>query len=266
MEAAEVRAADQGRPSVLTIPRAERLPAFAESGWNDSVRLLGKRITIACENWPEPASASVHQSGRWKPRAELHAVHDGAGLALLFQVEEDGVRASTDEAQGPVWQDSCVEFFCSVPLLPRVPLVAQEQPGGPASSLPKDSATCYGNSSGRPYWNFEFNCIGTCLCALGAGRQGRLPLGPEGLLSILTRASLGSKAFGFRPGVCRWTLAVYIPAALLGVENLGGMRSRSNFYKCGDKLPEPHYYSWQAVKTPTPDFHRPEYFSELAFA
>ena len=38
---------------------------------------------------------------------------------------------------------------------------------------------------------------------------------------------------------------------------------RGNFYKCGDKTAHPHFVSWNPVGTPSPDFHRPEFFGEL---
>ena len=39
---------------------------------------------------------------------------------------------------------------------------------------------------------------------------------------------------------------------------------RGNFYKCGDDAAFPHYGMWSPVLTGEPDFHRPEYFGELA--
>ena len=37
-------------------------------------------------------------------------------------------------------------------------------------------------------------------------------------------------------------------------------------YKCGDELPHPHFRSWKSIETEKPDFHRPEFFAEVAFA
>jgi hypothetical protein len=56
-----------------------------------------------------------------------------------------------------------------------------------------------------------------------------------------------------------------IPAAVFGLAAFDGLRARGNFYKCGDKLPVPHYLSWAPIATPRPDFHRPEYFDTLMF-
>ncbi|MGH2565575.1 MAG: carbohydrate-binding family 9-like protein, partial [Ginsengibacter sp.] len=39
-----------------------------------------------------------------------------------------------------------------------------------------------------------------------------------------------------------------------------------NFYKCGDKLPKPHFLTWNTVETEDPDFHAPEYFGSMEFS
>lgn len=35
---------------------------------------------------------------------------------------------------------------------------------------------------------------------------------------------------------------------------------KANFYACADKAEKPYYASWREIKTPEPDFHRPEFF------
>ena len=60
-------------------------------------------------------------------------------------------------------------------------------------------------------------------------------------------------------------LALDIPASTFGLETFAGLQARGNFYKCGDRLPVPHYLSWAPIGTPKPDFHRPEYFDRLIF-
>lgn len=58
-------------------------------------------------------------------------------LCVRWQVKEPFTRAKFSHNQDSVWQDSCVEIFLSHKLLPNI------------------------------YFNFEFNCIGTCLAAKG---------------------------------------------------------------------------------------------------
>ena len=65
-------------------------------------------------------------------------------------------------------------------------------------------------------------------------------------------------------GIWDWRVTVLIPFELVGAdpENLPE-KLRANFYKCGDKTAHPHFLSWNPVGTPSPDFHRPEFFGEL---
>jgi hypothetical protein len=49
------------------------------------------------------------------------------------------------------------------------------------------------------------------------------------------------------------------------IRNLSGVQAQANFYKCGDKLKQPHYLSWKPVLTSNPDFHQPKYFGEISF-
>ena len=47
--------------------------------------------------------------------------------------------------------------------------------------------------------------------------------------------------------------------------NFSNLISNANFYKCGDDTTKPHFLSWNPVKAPKPDFHRPEQFGVLNF-
>ena len=42
------------------------------------------------------------------------------------------------------------------------------------------------------------------------------------------------------------------------------MRAKANFYKCGDKLPVPHFLSWKPINVPAPDFHLPCFLETLS--
>ena len=57
-----------------------------------------------------------------------------------------------------------------------------------------------------------------------------------------------------------------IPFDLLGLDSDAlPEKLRGNIYKCGDRTAHPHYLSWAPIGTPSPDFHRPEYFGEVLF-
>ena len=169
-------------------------------------------------------------------KASFTIGHDGSNIYLLFQVEEPQVRAVNTEFNSPVWEDSCVEFFFS--------------------------------PFGKHYYNFEINAIGTVLCAYGLDRHKREHLPESVLQSVITKSSLGRNPIERIRENTPWSLQVRIPLEVLifsEIENLSGMEARGNFYKCGDKLDQPHYLSWKPVLTPNPDFHLPVHFGPLSF-
>ena len=185
-----------------------------------------RRERIGCLNWPEAFP--------YAPEAEFEISHSGAELHLLYRVREDAVRAACAADGEHAWEDSCVEFFFE----PR-----------------RDGV----------YYNLECTCIGRILLCRGAERHGREPL-PEALLrGIRRRSTLGETPFGLRAEPTAWEVRLDIPAATFGLPAFTGLEARGNFYKCGDRLPVPHYLSWAPVATPRPDFHRPEYFDRLIF-
>ena len=68
----------------------------------------------------------------------------------------------------------------------------------------------------------------------------------------------------FEGGIWNWRVTLVIPFELIGVDPEAlPEKLRANIYKCGDKTAHPHFLSWSPVGTPSPDFHRPEFFGEL---
>jgi len=149
-------------------------------------------------------------------------------LWLNYIVEKELVRAVCRMDQEPVWQDSCVEFFIS---------------------------------QGDIYRNFEFNSLGVCLSASGVDRHDRKSLESDAMAKITRFPSLNIENLPDENTPANWTLMVAIPLDIIGLE--AGSQFRANFYKCGDETKVPHYLSWSAITTPSPDFHRPEYFDLL---
>ena len=84
----------------------------------------------------EPVSLEHHmgESPRHFPKTRAKVAYDDDALYVIFRVEDQYVRAVTTNYQGPVYQDSCVEFFFT--------------PGGEVSA---------------GYFNLEMNCGGTAL-------------------------------------------------------------------------------------------------------
>ncbi|NEW84426.1 MAG: hypothetical protein GZ094_18955 [Mariniphaga sp.] len=166
-----------------------------------------------------------------RPDVKVYLGYCDQKLWLNYLVANDLVRAVCREDQEPVWQDSCVEFFVK---------------------------------QGDFYRNFEFNCLGVCLSALGTDRNSRTRLEEASLAQILRFPSLNVESLPNESVLSNWSLTVAIPLELIGLNP--GSQFMANFYKCGDKTIEPHYVSWSAIATPAPDFHQPAFFAQVELA
>jgi hypothetical protein len=179
-------------------------------------------------NWPEYD---------YYPEVRFNMAYGKKEIFLKFYVMEEYFKAEKTETNQMVSEDSCVEFFVS----------------------PADD---------HIYYNFEFNAIGTCLLGSGTGRSDNVTAQAKIVSGIRRLASAGDRFQEERAGPVEWTITLAIPFTTFfrhKVEYIKGMSFRANFYKCGDKLSVPHYLTWSPVKTPNPDYHRPEYFGTLKF-
>ena len=173
----------------------------------------------------------------YKPRVEARLGWSGKSLYVRFRVGEKRAPVRYTKFQDPVYKDSCVEFF--------VDMFPEKRLG---------------------YVNFEMNAAGVLLAAFGPDRDHRKPLWPEDLagMSVITGESLWPEVGD------SWHVEYSLPlglfAKLYGEGIRPGHRAAANFYKCGDETAMPHYGAWSPVGTPSPDFHRPEFFGELVFA
>lgn len=172
----------------------------------------------------------------YKPQTFFQICRTNNSLFLKFWVEEQHIRAIHTEDLSPVSEDSCVEFFCKI-------------------------------DGEDYYYNFEFNCIGTCLASSRRSRkEGKVYLTDEELRCIERLPSLGRNEIESQSGNFAWELTVKIPFSVLKIKtNRKNLSLSANFYKCGDKTPQAHYLSWSPILTEKPDFHRPEFFGEIKF-
>ncbi|WP_430811464.1 MULTISPECIES: carbohydrate-binding family 9-like protein [unclassified Carboxylicivirga] len=173
------------------------------------------------DNWNYPADV----------KARFGITYDEAHFYLRYEVDELHPKAVSTNTNGPVWEDSCVEFFIAF-------------------------------NDGN-YYNLEFNCIGTRLAGAGACKADRRRLSPEVVESIVTHPSLGSQVIDKEDTPTSWSMDIIIPISIFGdsVEQLAaGQSYRANFYKCGDKQKEMHFLSWNPIANETPNFHLPEHF------
>ncbi len=176
----------------------------------------------------------------------MKLLYDREALYVFFRVEDRYVRAVAAGFQGPVCEDSCVEFF----VRPR------EQAG---------------------YFNFEMNCGGTLLLYYIEDPR-RTARGFARFTPVDRRHLAGMRVHHSLPRIVEpeiaepvvWTLAYSVPLPLL--EAYAGPLSphpdrpwRCNFYKCGDRTSHPHWGAWCPVGEEL-DFHQPDRFGTLEFA
>ncbi|NCN05769.1 MAG: hypothetical protein GW949_09070 [Spirochaetales bacterium] len=198
----------------------------------------GVHISIDQGNWVNFTDPRV--------KVDLTLGYSEAGVLLYYQVQEPEIRALVDQDQGPVYQDSCVEWFVTPP--------------GPETLTGQEP----------DYLNFEWNSKGFLLHYRGPDRRRRTPAAPQVLAKVLRKSKVASHRSIDQSGdqsayPKQWSLLAQVPFEVLGVTDPKAGLWRANFYKCGDLLARPHYYSWQKMDTPEPDFHRPEFFGFLEF-
>lgn len=172
----------------------------------------------------------------YQPGVKFRIAHTGNEIWLKYYVHEKNILAKETRTNGNVYKDSCVEFFISF--------------------------------DGKNYYNFEFNGIGTIHLAYGPGRKDRKFVNPGMVSKIETRPSLGRLPFDEKSGEFDWELMIRIPMVSFAfnfIDTFEKVKAKGNFYKCGDDTSEPHFVTWNPVKTDQPDYHRPEYFGKIKF-
>lgn len=185
----------------------------------------GVRRTVDCLNWKDQYP--------YKPLTAVNIAHSGKYIYIDFFVRCNYLRAVNYENNSHVHQDSCVEFFVE-----------------PTGEL--------------PYYNFEFNCIGTIHAACRTDRNNGTLLSDEQLDKVKRFASCGTRPFNELEGMFSWNLLVAIPLEIIGLKYNGSpIEMRGNFYKCADNTAAPHFLSYAPISTPEPDFHRPEFFAPI---
>jgi len=178
----------------------------------------------------------------FKPEAQVKMMYDKDNIYLIFQVRDRYVRCITNKINGPVWQDSAVEFFFS-----------------PDSTLP------------LLYFNLEMNCGGTPLLNYNVipRRESKRLTEPE-IREIEIAHSMPEITDPENKEPVTWTLEYRIPFTLLEkysrvTRPAKGVEWRANFYKIAENSSNPHYITWSKIDKPKPDFHVPQSFGILKF-
>ena len=198
----------------------------------------------AADPWPDVEAAEIGcfpwYKGGVKQATAVRACYDGECLHLLYECEDKHISAQCTQLNGPVYRDSCVEFFASPP----------EDPDH--------------------YFNVEVNCCGTMLLGYGSRMDGRRN-GTEEIASRLGVAhSVPGPTKEESPADDGWVLQMRLPfealSQLVGtpLTVAPGTQWRANCYRIGG-LTDPQYGCWSPINWPRPNFHRPECFGLLQF-
>ncbi len=209
------------------------------------VTRLEREISVPGEPsfWSTIPALTIHHylwlDNGYKPHVEVRLCYSAQNLYVHFDVFEAKIRVRFTQFQDPVYKDSCVEVF--------IDPFPEKQLG---------------------YINIETNAAGAALMAIGPDRNRRtqIPQGDLGRYEIVS--SIKGPISGYH-GTEFWTLAYKLPLTLFekhyGSKIVPSCVARANFYKCGDETESPHFGAWSPVRTPQPDFHRPEFFGRLIF-
>ena len=215
----------QNAMKTLKVPFIPGLESLGFKELDEKMEAGAAKSYIDTVCWPEEFP--------YAPDAAFSVARSESHIVIMYRVRGFDLRAAALEDNGPVWEDSCCEFFV-------------------------------GHPSDGTYYNFEMNCIGTVLAAKRKSRNDSTPFTKEDLSAIQRFSTLEKRAIEECGGIFSWMTAICIPFASIGLspDSLPD-KLRANFYKCGDKTAHPHFLSWNPVRTETPDFHRPEFFGEL---
>ncbi|HWQ80477.1 MAG TPA: carbohydrate-binding family 9-like protein [Anaerovoracaceae bacterium] len=160
---------------------------------------------------------------------QIAALEDA--FAVRMRTGDRNPRTEVRGLNGPVYTDSCMEFF----FMPD----------------PEHS---------KEYINWEFNSAGALFISFGADRLHRHNLEPENyteLFHVETKTDEDGWEISYR--IPYEFLREYFP----GFQIREGGKMRGNFFKCAEKSEHPHYGCWASVDLPQPDFHSPDFFGDL---
>ena len=176
------------------------------------------------------------------PFTQAKVAYDNTAIYVIFRIEDRYVKAVAKENQGPVYLDSCVEFFFT-----------------PGTDIEKG------------YFNLEMNCGGTMLFHHQMKpRTDQTWISEDHIMEVDVAHTLPEIV---DPEIVKdtiWIVEYRIPFSVLGDYHSfqkpeAGSVWRANFYKCADKTSHPHWLTWAPVDFPRPNFHLPEYFGILEF-
>jgi hypothetical protein len=179
---------------------------------------------------------------RFVPVVNAKLKYDNDNLYLMFRVEDRYVKSTVTKVNGPVSENSCVEFFFS----PDV-------------------------SNPLHYFNLEINAGGTPLIFFVTKPwTGYRELEEKDIRNIEIAHSMPKVIDPEITDPITWTIEARIPLAVLRkysavTQPAPGVKWKANFYKTGSETSNPNYMTWSVVQHPKPNFHLPEYFGTIIF-
>lgn len=155
---------------------------------------------------------------------------DEQALYVRLQTLERHILRRFTGKLDPVCQDSCLEFFF-----------------------------CTEDNSDR-YFNFEANPNGALYVGFGRPGSQRCRLYRENFAEIFQVEPFDIPGgWGLQLRIPLQFIQIYAPEFTL----CPGKTIRANFYKCGDETEQEHYFAWNPVDLPAPNFHCPEFFAPI---
>lgn len=165
-------------------------------------------------------------------RAQAQLCYDDEALYVHLRATEEHIRAEHHGPLGEICEDSCLEFFFS--------------------PIPGD----------RRYFNIEVNPNGAMYLGMGS--------------NVHNLVRFVNEEPAIRPQPRRtadgWEVSYAIPYTFIRqffpeFKAESGCHIRANCYKCGDKTPQPHYFTWNPTPIlPRASFHNPDGFGIMYFA
>ncbi len=178
----------------------------------------------------------------YKPYTAVKLCYNDENIYVIFQVKDQYVKCLTDSSNGPVWQDSCVEFFFA-----------------PDSSRPEN------------YFNIEINCSGCAYMAYN--RTTRIDYD---LFTVedINKTNIAHTIKGLvkkeieQP--IEWIIEYKLPFEVLKkyckFQHPAKKDTwKANFFKCAENNSHPHWVSWSKVESIRPDFHQSQFMGTLIF-
>lgn len=212
-----------------------RLPALMKIDGNWNKRQWSNVPAIKIAN-------HMGSAPRFVPTVEAKMMYNEENVFVIFRVQDKFVHSTVTDYNGPVSENSCVEFFFS-----------------PDTAYP------------LRYFNLEINAGGTPLIFyISKPWSGYKELTSEEISSIEIAHSLPKVVDPEMKEAVTWTIEYRIPLDILKKYSnvttpAPGIKWKGNFYKTGSKTSNPNYMTWSVVDHPTPNFHLPQYFGTLVF-